>query len=157
MIHWELCKELKFDHTSKWYIYNQESVLEKATQKLLRDFEIQTDHLILARQPDHIIININNNNNNNNNNKKRPYKNVDFAVPADHRVKLKESKKKDNYQDLAWEWRKTVEHESDSDPNCNWCCWYRHQRIGKRTGGLENNGTSGDHLNYRIIKIGPGY
>ena len=28
---------------------------------------------------------------------------MDFAVPADRRVKLKESKKKDNYQDLAWE------------------------------------------------------
>ena len=28
---------------------------------------------------------------------------VDFAVLADHRVKLKESKKKDKYLDLAWE------------------------------------------------------
>ena len=26
---------------------------------------------------------------------------VDFAVPADHRIKLKESEKKDNYFDLA--------------------------------------------------------
>ena len=28
---------------------------------------------------------------------------VNFAVPADHRVKLKESEKKDKYQDIAWE------------------------------------------------------
>ena len=28
---------------------------------------------------------------------------MDFAVPADNRVKLKESEKKDNYQDLARE------------------------------------------------------
>ncbi len=28
---------------------------------------------------------------------------VDFALPAEHRVKLKESEKKDKYQDLARE------------------------------------------------------
>ena len=31
---------------------------------------------------------------------------VDFAVPADHRVKLKESEKKDKYLDFAWESKK---------------------------------------------------
>ena len=31
---------------------------------------------------------------------------MDFAVPADHRVKLKESEKKDKYFDLAWEFKK---------------------------------------------------
>ena len=31
---------------------------------------------------------------------------MDFAVPADHRVKLKESKKKDKYLDLARELKK---------------------------------------------------
>ena len=45
--------------------------------------------------------------------KTRPYYNqqqktrickiVDFAVPADHRIKLKESEKKDKYLDLARE------------------------------------------------------
>ena len=38
--------------------------------------------------------------------KKRTCKIVDFAVLADHRVKLKESKKKDKYRDLAREWKK---------------------------------------------------
>ncbi len=33
--------------------------------------------------------------------KKRICKIVDFAVPADHRIKLKESKKKDKYLDLC--------------------------------------------------------
>ena len=28
---------------------------------------------------------------------------MDFAVPADHKVKLKEIEKKDKYLDLAWE------------------------------------------------------
>ena len=38
---------------------------------------------------------------------------MNFAILADHRVKLKESEKKDKYIDLAREQKKTVEHESD--------------------------------------------
>ena len=64
------------------------------------DFEIQTDHLILDRPPDLVIIN------NNNKKKNRTWRKVDFTVPADHRVKLKESEKKDNYLHFAWESRK---------------------------------------------------
>ena len=33
---------------------------------------------------------------------------MDFAVPEDHRVKLKESEKKDKFHDLAWELKKKV-------------------------------------------------
>ena len=33
---------------------------------------------------------------------------VDFAISADHRVKLKESKKRDKYQDLAREVKKNM-------------------------------------------------
>ena len=65
---------------------------------------------------------------------------VDFAVPADHRVKFKESEKKDKYFDLAWELKKTVEHESDDYTNYNWCSWYSHQRTDKGTVGLEMGG-----------------
>ena len=38
-------------------MHNPKSALENDTHKLLWDFDIQTDHLILARQPDFIIIN----------------------------------------------------------------------------------------------------
>ncbi len=38
---------------------------------------------------------------NNQQKKKRICKIVDFAVPADHRIKLKECEKKDKYLDLA--------------------------------------------------------
>ena len=38
--------------------------------------------------------------------KKRICKIVDFAVPADHRIKLKESEKKDKYLDLVREAKK---------------------------------------------------
>ena len=71
-------------------------VLENDTHKLLWDFDIHTDHLISARRPDLII----------NNKKKRTCKIVDFAVPADHRIKLKECEKKDKYLDLARELKK---------------------------------------------------
>ena len=33
---------------------------------------------------------------------------MDFAVPADHWIKLKESEKKDKYLDFAWELKKTM-------------------------------------------------
>ena len=34
VIHWELCKKLKFDHMNKWYMHNPEPVLENETYKL---------------------------------------------------------------------------------------------------------------------------
>ena len=37
---------------------------------------------------------------------KRICKIVDFAIPVDHRIKLKESEKKDKYLDLAREFKK---------------------------------------------------
>ena len=39
VIHWELCKKLKFDPANKWYM--QESLLENEMHKLHRDFVIQ--------------------------------------------------------------------------------------------------------------------
>ena len=44
--------------------------------------------------------------NNNQQNKKRIWKIVDFAVPADHRIKLKECEKNDKCLDLARELKK---------------------------------------------------
>ena len=50
VIHWEMCKKFKFDHTNKWYMHNPAPVLENDTHKLLCDFNIQMDHLIPARR-----------------------------------------------------------------------------------------------------------
>ena len=97
-------------------MHNPAPVLENDTHKLLWDFfTYYTDHLISARRPDLIIIN---------KKKKRICKIVDFAVPADLRIKLKECEKKDKYLDLARELKKTEEHESDDCTNCNWCFWH---------------------------------
>ena len=54
--------------------------------------DIKTDHQISARR----VID----------KKKRTCKIVDFAVPADHRIKLKKCEKKDKYLDLAREFLK---------------------------------------------------
>ena len=48
VIHWEMCKKFKSDHTNKWYMHNLAPVLEKDTHKLQLDFEIQTDHRMSA-------------------------------------------------------------------------------------------------------------
>ena len=77
-------------------MHNPAPFLENDTHKLLWDFDIQTGHRISARRPDLIIIN----------KKKRSCKIVDFAVPADHRIKLKECEKRDKYLDLARELKK---------------------------------------------------
>ena len=65
----------------------------KMTHTNSYETNILTDPLISARRPDFIIIN----------KKEKICKIVDFAVPADHRVKLKECEKKDKYLDLTRE------------------------------------------------------
>ena len=86
--------------------------------------------------------------------KKRTCEIVDFAVPADHRINLQESKKKNKYLDLARELKKTIEHEGDNYTNCDWYFWYSHQRIIKGSRGLGGWRTSGDHSNYYTIENG---
>ena len=85
------------DHTNKWYMHKPATVLENDTHILLGDYDTHTDHLISARRPNLIIIN---------DKKKRICKIVNFAVPFDPRINLKESEKKDKYLDLARELKK---------------------------------------------------
>ena len=80
---------------------------------------------------------------------------MDFAIPADHRVKLKENEKKNRYLDLARELKKT---------NKLWNMKVKFIPIvinvlgtvtkGLGSGGLGNNRTSGDYRNYFPIEIG---
>ena len=96
VIYWKCFQKLKCDHTSKSYMHNLETAKKNEIHKLYWDFEIQTYHLILARLPDILIVNI----------KKRTCWIVEFTVPADHRVKLKEREKRVKYLDLARELKK---------------------------------------------------
>ena len=70
-------------------MHNLTSVLENDTNKLILDFDIQTDHLISARKPELIIIN----------KRKRTCEII---------KELKEREKKDKYLDLARELKNYV-------------------------------------------------
>ena len=80
--------------------------------------------------------------------KKRTCWIVNFAVSADHREKIKESKKIDYCLDLARELKENMEQEGDGDTNCGWRTCDNPQRIGKGTGILINKRTSGAYLDY---------
>ena len=90
-------------------MHNPGSALENETHKIQWHFERLIDHQISTKQPDFEIVK---------KKKKRTCRKADFAVPAEHRVKLKESEKRDKYLDLAIELKK-VEHESNCDTNSN--------------------------------------
>ena len=77
-------------------MHNPASILENDSHKLLSDLDIQMDHQNSARRPDLMILK----------KKKRICEIVDFSVPADHRIKLKEFEKKYKYLDLAREMKK---------------------------------------------------
>ena len=70
---------------------------------------------------------------------------MDFAVLADHRIRLKESEKKDKYLDLARELKKIWNMKVMIIPIV----------IGAfGTGGLGSWRTSGDYPNYSITENG---
>ena len=74
-------------------MHNPESVPENETHKVLWDIN-GFPTLAQTTRPY------------NNEQKKRSCWIVDFSVPADHRIKLKESEKKNQYQDLTKELKK---------------------------------------------------
>ena len=76
---------------------------------------------------------------------------MDFAILVDHRVKINESEKRDNFMDLAREQKKKpVEYKGDRDTNCNLCDWNGPQKLVKGVGTIGNKRTCGDHPNYSI-------
>ena len=82
-IHREMCKRLELDHTAKCYVLKPKSILENKMHIILWDFEIQANHHIFTWKPDPVLIN----------KKKRTSHLVNFAVPVDHWLKIKESEK----------------------------------------------------------------
>ena len=82
---------------------------------------------------------------------------MNFAIPAKHWIKLKESKKWDRYIDLVRELKKkkqkTMEHEGDLDTNCNWWTWNNSQRIDKGTRQLRHQRIRRNHQHYIVTKI----
>ena len=110
VIHWELCKWLKFDNTTKWYMHKLNFVQENETHKILCDFEIQTDHLIIARWPGLPLFN-----------KKKDLSSCGFCSFFEPQSENKRKQRK--YLDLAGELKKAIENEDDGDTNRSWCTW----------------------------------
>ena len=98
VIHRELYKKFEFNLKNKWYIQNTESVPESETHKIFWNFEIQGNNLILARRPDLVIVN----------NKKRTCRTVNFAIPADHWVKVKLVPRPKSRTEKLWNMKMTV-------------------------------------------------
>ena len=69
-------------------------MLENEDYEILWDFSIQTDHVIEARRPDLVVVD----------KKERSCKIIDFAVPVDSRIEMKE--KVEKYQDLGRSYRR---------------------------------------------------
>ena len=89
-------------------MHNPESIQENVTHKILS--EIQTDHQISARPYNNLQKKKKKKKKKpkkqNNKKQKRNCRIVDFAVPADHKVELKKSEKRDKYLGLERELKK---------------------------------------------------
>ena len=76
-------------------MHKPESIVKNGAHGILWNFKIQTHFLISPRRPQIVLMNTHT--------KRRTCYQVDFAVPADHRLKIKESKKLHKCMDLAVE------------------------------------------------------
>ena len=137
VIHWQLCKNWNLtmqtnnnnnnnnnnndNEEKKIWPYNMhkpESIMENETHKILWDFEIKTDHLILARRPDLLIIS-----------KKE---NLLYSGIFPSSGPLSENQRKWKERQVLGTCQRTnnvMEHESNSDSNFSWCAWNSPQRI----------------------------
>ena len=59
---------------------------------------------------------------------------MDFAIPVDHREKIKENKWETRIWTLPEE---AIEHEGFGGDNYNWCAWKGPQKIKKGQGQLK--------------------
>ena len=97
------CTKITQLHTDKWYSHKVESVLDNKTHKILSDFRIQMNQPILAIRPDQT--------------RRKKCHLVDFAIPVNHRLKIREKQKTDKCLDFARESWKSCTH---SNSNCSW-------------------------------------
>ena len=79
---------------------------------------------------------------------------MDFAVPADHRVKLNGRKKKDTYLDLARELKNLWNMKVTFIPIVIGVLGTVAKGFVQGTVGLRNKRTNGDNPNYSIIENG---
>ena len=98
LIHWEL-RKFKLDHTNRSYMHNPEFGMEKEMHKHLWEFKIQMYHQNVGDMT-------------------RPSdcQQENENLPNSCRVKLKESKRREKYLDLAWELKKLFNMKKTVSP-----------------------------------------
>ena len=101
--------------------------------KILRDFKIETDYLILARRPDLELIN----------KKKRNYHLVDFCHSS--KPQSENKRKQKDWKVLSKRTEKTVQHEGDSDTNCSQYTQNNTQEPGEGISRIENQCENENH------------
>ena len=72
---------------------------------------------------------------------------ADFAVSSEHKMLIKETKKREKYLNLARELKKAMKPESDGDTNCNWCAWNNLRMLWKEARRVGNWRTNQEHPN----------
>ena len=79
---------------------------------------------------------------------------MDFAVPEDQGVKLKEDETRDKYLDLARE-LKTMEHEGDCDTNYNksFVKWVEDIEIRAQVETIQTTASRSTRIPRRVLKI----
>ena len=78
-----------------------ESIRENETCKIVRDFEIQTGHLIPARRPDFVT----------DNKKIRTYQSVNIVVPGNHSLNIQRKRKARQVLGSLQTTKKAMDHE----------------------------------------------
>ena len=96
IIHWKLCEKYNLERKEKWYEHCPEGVVEDDDVKLIWDINIQCNNVMEARRPDLILVD----------KKAKLCVIIDFAIPGDCRIREKETKKIEKYQNLKRELKK---------------------------------------------------
>ena len=131
VIHWDLCKKLKFDNTTKWYMLKPESVHENQTHTIIFDFEIQMDHLIYVR----ILINKNN------------LSSCGYGCSRGPTT-MKKKKARKKIGQIARFYQRAKKNEVRGDTNCRWGTWNSSKRPKKRSGRKEDQRKNLDHIDH---------
>ena len=96
IVQFELCQKFGLVVEVKWYNHKPASVVENDRIKMLRDFDIQKDHVIQHRRSDpNVLYKI-----------QRKCHLIDIALPGDKRIELKEQQQIGNYTELRREVKK---------------------------------------------------
>ena len=87
-VRWGLCKRHQLSHTQEWCNDQPEFVIENDKVKILWNFNTYVDGFLEAKWPGIIVVD-----------KEEECVIIDIAVPADQNIEIKETEKKEKYQE----------------------------------------------------------